>query len=139
MRSSWGATWPGIQSGADMATFDEARRLALGLPEATEEPHFERTSFRIKGRIFATAPPRGTTMNVFVGEHEVQALASANPGAFAALLWGKRLSGVQVNLANIDAAYLGEVLAEAWLKKAPKRLAASFRAGQSPSADASSR
>jgi hypothetical protein len=28
---------------------DQARRLALALPEATEQPHFELTSFRVRG------------------------------------------------------------------------------------------
>jgi len=37
-----------------MVTIDEFRILALAFPEATEEPHFEKTSFRIKKKIFAT-------------------------------------------------------------------------------------
>ena len=34
-----------------IATF---RKLALSFPEATEEAHFEKTSFRVKKKIFAT-------------------------------------------------------------------------------------
>lgn len=30
------------------------RKFALSLPETTEEPHFEKTSFRVKKKIFAT-------------------------------------------------------------------------------------
>lgn len=30
------------------------RELALSFPEATEAPHFEKTSFRVKNKIFAT-------------------------------------------------------------------------------------
>jgi len=33
----------------------DARRLAMSLPEVTEEPHFEYTSFRVRGKIFALA------------------------------------------------------------------------------------
>ncbi len=35
-------------------TFDLFRKTALSFPEATEHPHFEKTSFRIKKKIFAT-------------------------------------------------------------------------------------
>lgn len=31
-----------------MITFKELQQIALSLPEAYEEPHFEKTSFRIK-------------------------------------------------------------------------------------------
>lgn len=37
-----------------MVTIDSFRKLALSFPEATEEPHFEKTSFRVKKKIFAT-------------------------------------------------------------------------------------
>jgi hypothetical protein len=35
----------------------DARRMALELPEVTEEPHFHLVSFRVHGKIFATLPP----------------------------------------------------------------------------------
>ena len=35
-------------------TADEARALALSLPEAVEQDHHGRPSFRVGGRIFAT-------------------------------------------------------------------------------------
>jgi predicted DNA-binding protein (MmcQ/YjbR family) len=35
----------------DVATF---RQLALSFPGTTEQPHFEKTSFRVKKKIFAT-------------------------------------------------------------------------------------
>ena len=37
-----------------MVTIDIFRKLALSFPEATEGPHFEKTSFRGKKKIFAT-------------------------------------------------------------------------------------
>jgi hypothetical protein len=41
-----------------MVSRDVARHLALGLPEAVEQDHHGRPSFRVGGKIFAT---RGTT------------------------------------------------------------------------------
>ena len=40
-------------------THDDIRVLALSLPEAQEHPHFDRSSFRVRGKIFITLPPVG--------------------------------------------------------------------------------
>ena len=37
-----------------MVTIEILRKIALSFPEATEEPHFEKSSFRVKKKIFAT-------------------------------------------------------------------------------------
>ncbi len=37
-----------------MILFPELRELALSFPNTIEAPHFEKTSFRVKGKIFAT-------------------------------------------------------------------------------------
>ena len=37
-----------------MITIDTLREIALSFPEATEEPYFEKTSFKVKKNIFAT-------------------------------------------------------------------------------------
>lgn len=37
-----------------MVSIETFKTLALAFPEATEESHFEKTSFRIKKKIFAT-------------------------------------------------------------------------------------
>jgi hypothetical protein len=39
-----------------MSDLAEARRLALALPEVTEQPHFDMASFRVRGKIFVTVP-----------------------------------------------------------------------------------
>src|SRR6478735_6581109 len=37
-----------------MISIDKARQLALSFEEAAEQPHFEKASFRIRKKIFAT-------------------------------------------------------------------------------------
>lgn len=37
-----------------MVTIEKFRKLTLSFQDATEEPHFELTSFRVKKKIFAT-------------------------------------------------------------------------------------
>jgi hypothetical protein len=103
---------------------DEARRAALALPEATEEPHFDMTSFRVKGKIFATVPPGDEFLHIFVDEEEVHASVAEDPKTFEELWWGKKLSGLRVILERADAAQVGELLEEAWRRKAPKTLLA---------------
>jgi len=37
-----------------MVSFATLQKIALSLPEATEEPHFEKSSFRVHKKIFAS-------------------------------------------------------------------------------------
>ncbi|MCI0544000.1 MAG: MmcQ/YjbR family DNA-binding protein [Actinobacteria bacterium] len=104
----------------------DVRRLALSLPEASEEPHFEMTSFRVRGKIFATMPPDAEHLHVFVDEDETQASVSDDSEVFEELWWGKRLVGLRVHLASADREHVSELLQEAWRQKAPKRLAANL-------------
>jgi hypothetical protein len=103
---------------------DEARAVALDFPEATEAPHHESTSFRVRGKIFATAPPTGDRLHVFVDESETKASVAEDPVAFEELWWGAKLSGVRVNLADADPSRVAELLEESYRRRAPKRLLA---------------
>jgi hypothetical protein len=103
---------------------ETARRFALSLPETTEEPHFEKSSFRVKGTIFATVPVGGRHLHVNVEADEGQALADELPEAFEPIVWGKqtRTEWIRVTLAKADRAIVQELLEDAWRRKAPKRV-----------------
>jgi len=45
---------PTVDTNYEDVKLELARRYALSLPEAVEEPHFEYASFRVRGKIFAT-------------------------------------------------------------------------------------
>jgi hypothetical protein len=102
----------------------EVRRFALSLPEVTEEPHFEYTSFRIRGKIIATAPPGGDFLHVFVGSETRDLALGAEPAFLEKLLWGRKVCGLRVALGKAKPSVVNELLREAWLRKAPKRLVA---------------
>jgi hypothetical protein len=104
-----------------MSTPEQARRLALVFPEATEQDHHGRPSFRVAGKIFATLWDE-SHMNVMLDEAGIHTAVQAWPTACTELWWGKRLSAVQVDLEQIDARQLGDLLADAWEQKAPQRL-----------------
>ncbi len=109
-----------------MITADALTRLALSLPEAVVQDHHGMSSFRVRGKIFATVPDVGH-VRVMAGESEIRAAVAEDPDTFQPLLWGKRLSCVVVDLARVDHAQLRELLAEAWLTKAPASAARAYR------------
>jgi hypothetical protein len=111
-----------------VADIDSVRAFALSLPGAGEEPHFDLTSFRVKGKIFATAPPDGAHLHVFVGDDEVAACVAEDPGAFEPLLWGRRVRGLRVALAAARQDRVSELLEESWRRKAPRSLEAELDA-----------
>ena len=110
---------------------DRVRKLALSLPEATEEPHFTYSSFRVGGKIFATVPPEETHMHVFVDDEQRDLMVSVGPETYEKLWWGKKVVGLRVRLARAKAADVEDLLRAAWRRKAPKRL---LRAHDSASA-----
>jgi hypothetical protein len=109
-----------------VSTLEHARRFALSLPEATEEPHFDMSSFRVRGKIFATVPPDEAHLHVFVDEPEIAASVAENPAAFEPLRWGERVRGLRIVLGPAPEDRVAELLEESWRRKAPKRLIADF-------------
>jgi hypothetical protein len=110
---------------------DAARRFALSLPETTEEPHFEKSSFRVKGKIFATVPEGGKLLHVFVDADEGAALVEEDPAAYEHIAWGKkeRTDWLRVHLAKAKTDQVEELLEAAWRAKAPPKVRAAFDAG----------
>lgn len=97
------------------------RKLALALPEASEEPHFHLSSFRVKGKIFATVAPDGSYMNVFVGDEQREIMVTVDPKAYETKTWGK-IGYLHVHLAAAKARDVKTLLRDAWERKAPKKL-----------------
>lgn len=105
-----------------MVSREQARALALALPEAVEQDHHGRPSFRVAGKIFATLWDQ-THMNVMLDEPGILTAAQGHPGVCREFWWGKRLGALSVDLERVDSPLLQELLADAWERKAPARLA----------------
>lgn len=103
-------------------TVERARRLALALPQVTEQDHHGLASFRVRAKIFATVP-EDEHLRVMVDEDEIRAAVSENPAVFHEFYWGKRLACLVVDLPGTSPDQLRELLTEAWLRKAPMSLA----------------
>jgi hypothetical protein len=104
-----------------MVSGDEARELALALPEAVEQDHHGRPSYRVAGKIFATQWDE-SHMNVMLDEGGIRSAVHVDSETFEEVWWGKRLAAVRVDLRRIKAGELANVLEEAWELRAPKRL-----------------
>ena len=100
---------------------DEARSLALSLPEAVEQDHHGRPSFRVGGKIFATLWSE-ERMNVMLDDGGILTAVERAPNVCEAVWWGKRLAAVGVALAQVKPELLRELLEDAWEGKAPRRL-----------------
>jgi hypothetical protein len=97
-------------------TPDDARQIALGLPEAVERDHHGRPSFRVGGKIFATLWDE-RTMNVMVDEPGIRTAVHRHPEWCTERYWGKRLAAVAVDLKRAPAYGLAELLTDAWEAK----------------------
>jgi hypothetical protein len=104
-------------------TQDDVRRLALALPEAVEAPHFDRASFRVRGRIFATLPPKGDSVVLMLPIEIQSAVIDAHPSKIRPLpaVWQGRGS-TELLLEGISEDELAGLLASAWRKVAPRSL-----------------
>ncbi len=102
-------------------SLDEVRSLALSLPEAVEQDHHGRPSFRVGGKIFATLWSE-QRLNVMLDEGGILTAVERDPAACEKVWWGKRLAAVGVTLALADRELLLDLLTDAWEGKAPQRL-----------------
>ena len=102
----------------------EIRRYALSLPDVTEQPHFDFSSFRIRGKIFVTVPPDEKHIHVFVGDDERERAIARHPEFLEKLIWGGKVRGLRVILPKASPVVVHHLISAAWAHKAPKRLAA---------------
>lgn len=120
-----------------MVTFKELRDLALSLSETTEEPHFEKTSFRTNGKIFATYENRTDTACVKLSLEDQSIFSSASDKVIypVANSWGTK-GWTLVELRHIDKKKVSVLLKSAYLevnrRKTPKPAAKSSSKKSTP-------
>jgi len=127
-----------------MATWDDVRRIALSLPETNEQIKRDHAHWQVKDKLFVWEQPlRGSDLKALgesapggpiLGarvEHEIakQALIADDPDVFFTTPHFDGYPAILVQLEKISAKNLEEVIVEAWLCRAPKRLAREYLAG----------
>lgn len=111
-----------------MVTIDTFRKIAQSFPETTEEPHFEKTSFRVKKKIFATYDESNNRACIKLSEIDQDVFTKAAPTTIYPVdnKWGKQgWTNIELNTVNED--LFIDALTTAYCNAAPKKHAAQIR------------
>jgi hypothetical protein len=124
-----------------VATWDDVGRIALGLPETSEGTSFGNRAWKVRDKSFVwerplrksdlaalgDAAPDGPILGAHV-EHLVakDALLATDPGVFFTTPHFDGYAAILVRLDEIGVDDLEEVITEAWLVRAPKKLAEAY-------------
>jgi hypothetical protein len=124
-----------------VASWDDVRRIALALPETTERSSRGLPSWRVRDKFFVwdrplrksdlgalgDDAPAGEILGAWV-EHLVakEAMLADESGVYFTTPHFDGYAIVLVQLDEISAEDLEEVIVEAWLARAPKRLAQEY-------------
>jgi hypothetical protein len=112
-----------------MATEEDVRAIVRSLPATEERPSYGMPGFRVKDRLFARIRESGVLVVWCASEGEKEFLIGAEPEKFFTVPHYDGHPMVLVRLAAVERDELAELLTEAWLIRAPKRLAATLDAG----------
>lgn len=112
-----------------MVSIDTFRKLALSFPEATEEPHFEKISFRVKKKIFATYDEVNRRACLKLSEINQNVFSSTGNKTIIFPVdnkWGKQ-GWTLVELRNVKKELFVDALTTAYCEVAPKKLVDQIR------------
>ena len=119
-----------------MATWDQVRRYALALPGAVEETAYGDAAWRVNKKLFVwerplrksdlaalgDAAPTGAILGVRTADLEMkEALLRSEPHALFTTPHFDGYPAVLVQLDKISANSLKQLIAEAWIARAPER------------------
>ena len=106
-----------------MITIEQAKKIALSLPESEEKPHFHLTSFRVKNKIFASIHADKNFVMVKLSVIDQSVFCSYKkdmifpvPGG-----WGKK-GATFIDLKKVSKTMLTDALTTAWKTVAPAKL-----------------
>lgn len=128
-----------------MAGWDDVRRIALELPETSETSARDLISWRVRDRAFVwerplrvkevetlgDAAPAGPILGAYVEDLGAkQALLASEPTSFFTTPHFDGYPVVLVRLERVPFDVLRETIVEAWICRAPKRLAREYVGAQ---------
>lgn len=121
-----------------MATWDDVRRIALGLPETEEKDSGGLPQWRVRAKLFVWERPLRKADHEALGDDAPEgpilgvrtpdvlakeALVADDPAVYFTTPHFDGWPGVLVRLEEIPVDELEELIVEAWITQAPKRLA----------------
>jgi hypothetical protein len=129
-----------------VASWDDVRRIALGLPETSERPAYGNAAWRVRDKLFVwerplrgkeveelgAAAPEGPILAARVEDLVAkEAMIADEPELYFTTSHFEGYPSVLVRLERIGERDLEELIVEAWLCRAPKRLARLISEGMS--------
>jgi predicted DNA-binding protein (MmcQ/YjbR family) len=111
-----------------MVSFQLLKHLALSFPETSEEPHFEKTSFRVKGKIFVSFDVVNNKAFVKLSEVDQDVFASSDHNAIYPVdnKWGQQ-GWTIIEMAKVNKKLFEDIITTAYCTVAPKKLAQQIR------------
>ncbi|HTC85895.1 MAG TPA: MmcQ/YjbR family DNA-binding protein [Candidatus Acidoferrum sp.] len=114
-----------------MPTFDDVRRLSLGLPETNEVLTWGTdATFRVGSRIFAISSEGADHVSIKASLAGQAELLDLDPVTFGRAAYVGRFGWVTVDLGRVDGDVLARLLLDAWRLTAPKGMVARMAAAK---------
>ena len=130
-----------------MASWDDVARICLALPATTEATSWGSRAWKVRGKSFVwerplrtadlralgASAPSGTVLGVSVADLGVkEALLAEDAATVFTTPHFDGYPAVLVRLEAVDLSELEELVVDAWLARAPKRLRAAYLAEREP-------
>ena len=97
-----------------MTTFDDVRRIALGLPQTEERVTWETDiTFRVRDKIFAIGGEGATAVSIKASLETQAELIEMDPCTFAKSAYVGRFGWITVDLGRVDPELLVSLLRDA--------------------------
>lgn len=111
-----------------MVSLKALRETALSFPEVTEEPYFEKISFRVSKRIFATYDDKNKRACIRLSEIDQDVFALADRTIIYPVdnKWGKQ-GWTLIEMTKVNKDLFVDALTTAYCEVAPKKLADQIR------------
>jgi hypothetical protein len=109
--------------------WDDVRDHGCALPGVEEETSYGTPALKVAGKLIVRLKEDGETLALWVSYEERLALVHQQPDVFFVTPHYQNYPMVLVRLASVDPEELRELVVEAWLDRAPKRLVKMWQAG----------
>ncbi|MBC7827884.1 MAG: MmcQ/YjbR family DNA-binding protein [Chitinophagaceae bacterium] len=105
-----------------MVSIDTFRQLALSFPQTAEQPHFEKTSFRVNKKIFATLDVKNTRACLMLSEVDQSVFSAFDKSVIYPVpnKWGKQ-GATFVELKTVRKSMLKDAMKQAYNKIIAKK------------------
>lgn len=102
---------------------DFFRNFSLSLPETTEEPHFEKTSFRVRKKIFATYDSKTKLACLKLSEKDQDLFSLFDPSLIFPVQnkWGKQ-GWTLARIEGLEDEVIRDLICAAFNQVAPEKL-----------------